>query len=79
MACVIGAVDDKRSASGSCTFVGGNLITWKTKGQKFFCVFQLSSAEAEYRAMAYATCELIWLKQLREELCYPTHAEVLLH
>ncbi|RVW96742.1 Retrovirus-related Pol polyprotein from transposon RE1 [Vitis vinifera] len=27
-----------------------------------------SSAEAEYRAMALATCELIWLKQLLQEL-----------
>ena len=27
-----------------------------------------SSAEAEYRAMALATCELIWLKHLLQEL-----------
>ena len=27
-----------------------------------------SSAEAEYRAMAVATCELIWFKQFLEEL-----------
>ena len=27
-----------------------------------------SSAEPEYRAMALATCELIWLKQLFQEL-----------
>ena len=27
-----------------------------------------SSAETEYRAMAVATCELIWLKQLLQEL-----------
>ena len=27
-----------------------------------------SSAEAEYRAMALATCELVWLKQLIQEL-----------
>ena len=29
-----------------------------------------SSAEAEYRAMALATCELIWLMQLLQELKY---------
>ena len=29
-----------------------------------------SSAEAEYRAMALGTCELIWLKQLLQELKY---------
>ncbi|BAT82264.1 hypothetical protein VIGAN_03224800, partial [Vigna angularis var. angularis] len=27
-----------------------------------------SSAEAEYRSMAIATCELIWIKQLLQEL-----------
>ena len=27
-----------------------------------------SSAKAEYRAMALATCEHIWLKQLLQEL-----------
>ena len=27
-----------------------------------------SSVEVEYRAMALATCELIWLKQLLQEL-----------
>ena len=27
-----------------------------------------SSAEAEYRATAFPTCELIWLKQLLQEL-----------
>ena len=27
-----------------------------------------SNAEVEYRAMANATCELIWLKQLLQEI-----------
>ena len=38
---------------------------WKSKKQS---VVARSSAEAEYRAMALATCELIWLKQLISEL-----------
>ena len=46
-------------------FIGGNLISWKSKKQD---VIARSNAEAEYRAMALATCELIWLKHLLQEL-----------
>ena len=46
-------------------FIRGNLISWKSKKQD---VLAKSSAETEYRAMALATCELIWLKHLFQEL-----------
>ena len=51
-----GSSADRRSTSGYCVFIGGNLISWKSKKQN---VVAKSSAEPEYRAMALATCELI--------------------
>ncbi|CAN6696244.1 unnamed protein product [Malus baccata var. baccata] len=56
---------DRRSTTGYCTFVGGNIVTWKSKKQQ---VIARSSAEAEYRAMAATACELIWLKGLLSDL-----------
>ena len=55
---------DRKSTSSYCTFVGGNLVTWKSKKQT---VVSRSSVEAEYCAMAHTTCELIWLKALHED------------
>lgn len=40
-------------------------MTWKSKKQT---VVARASAEAEYRAMPYTACELIWLKTLLSEL-----------
>ena len=37
-----------------------------------------SSAEAKYRVMALATCELIWLKQLLQELRFGKDGEMTL-
>ncbi|XP_057993184.1 uncharacterized mitochondrial protein AtMg00810-like [Hevea brasiliensis] len=48
-----GSLDDRRSTSSYYTFVGGNLVTWRSKKQN---VTARSSAEAEFRAMAQVTC-----------------------
>lgn len=40
-----GDITNRKSTSGYFTFVGGNLVTWKSKKQK---VVALSSAEAEF-------------------------------
>ncbi|KAJ4721114.1 Retrovirus-related Pol polyprotein from transposon TNT 1-94 [Melia azedarach] len=56
---------DRRSISGYCTFLGGNLVTWRSKKQS---VVARSSAEAEFRSMALAICEVMWLKTILKEL-----------
>lgn len=60
-----GSKDDRRSTTGYCTLLGGNLVTWRSKKQS---VCARSSAEAEYRAMAQGVTELIWLKLLLKDI-----------
>ena len=50
-------------------FVGGNLVSWKSKKQN---VVSRSSAEFVYRTMAQSVCEIIWLHQLLMEIVIKT-------
>ena len=67
---------DRRSTTGYCTFIGGNLVTWKSKKQK---VVSCSSAEAEYRAMRKLTSELIWIKGLLKDLGIEVTTPITMH
>ncbi|XP_073019440.1 secreted RxLR effector protein 161-like [Primulina eburnea] len=60
-----GSVSDRRSTSGMCTYVWGNLVTWRSKKQS---VVARSSAEAELRSLAHGVCEGIWLERLLRDL-----------
>jgi hypothetical protein len=71
-----GSIMDRRSTSGYCTFVGGNLVTWRSKKQS---VVARSSAEAEFRAMAHGVCEILWLKILLKELGFDSKDFVCLY
>ena len=68
-----GSIVDRRSTSGYCTFLGGNLITWCSKKQK---VVSRSSAEPEFRALAQGLCEALWITRILRELRCPVSSPV---
>ena len=61
-------VDSRCSVTGYCFFIGNYLVSWKTKKQP---TVSRSSSEAEYRALASATCELQWITYLLRDLQVP--------
>ena len=60
-----GDSDDHKSTSGFLFQFGGTVVTWHS--QKQSCV-ALSTAEAEYMALASTAQDAVWLKQLIEEV-----------
>ena len=57
-----------RSITGYCSYLWGNLVTWRSKKQT---IVSRSSCEAELRAACLGVCEGIWIIRLLHELRIP--------
>ncbi|XP_039119056.1 secreted RxLR effector protein 161-like [Dioscorea cayenensis subsp. rotundata] len=59
-----GNIDDRKSTSGGCFYLGNNLVTWYRKKQSSI---SLSTAEVEYIAAGICCTQLLWMKQMLED------------
>ncbi|XP_057489940.1 secreted RxLR effector protein 161-like [Actinidia eriantha] len=67
---------DRRSTTGFCFFLGDSLISWRSKKQTLIA---RSSTEAEYRALADTTQELLWLRWLLQDMGVSHSGATILH
>lgn len=63
----------RRSLTGYYIFLGGCLVSWKTKKQH---TVSRSSAEAEYQSLASTVCELQWISYILNEFSVSCSAPI---
>lgn len=61
---------DRRSISGYISLYASSPVTWSSRKQP---TVALSTMEAEFMALARTTCEVLWLRQLSQELGIQNH------
>lgn len=59
------SLEDRRSTSRFCIYLGGNLVGWSSKKQ---AVVSRSTSEVEYRSLANTAADLAWFVHLLTEL-----------
>ena len=60
-----GNPDDKKSTLGYAFNIGTGVVSWSSKKLP---TVSLSSTEAEYKALFNATCEVVWLRRILEDI-----------
>ncbi|GJY67229.1 ribonuclease H-like domain-containing protein [Tanacetum coccineum] len=66
----------RKSVTGYCVFLNNSFISWKSKKQN---TLSKSSTEAEYRALASITSEVIWILKILKDLQIEKLLPVSLH
>ncbi|KAK6136269.1 hypothetical protein DH2020_030000 [Rehmannia glutinosa] len=67
-----GDLDDRKSTSGGCFFLGNNLESWYSRKENRV---SLSTAESEYVVAGSCCTQLIWMKQMLDD--YGIYSDIL--
>ena len=62
-----GNVDDRKSTSGGCFYMGNNLISWMSKNQNSI---SLSTTEAKYNVVGSCCTQFLWMQKTPSWLWY---------